>query len=161
MTEDQLETISNFCSDQVGKVRYASRPREQCAEENCVSAIYKVFLKICIPFPYDWVGSLPGRLQREYKFQLIPTCSSRLRTGDLIFLRNPKVVRKISHVAMILGKSVYHCTLSRGGIVIEELSDLLQGRYEQGIRCPRELLEYRDPRARTHPHSETQELCDL
>lgn len=141
-----------FCASTAGRVRYAKVPKDHDREANCVSAIRRIFQKIVVRFPECvWVGSLPGRLEGAYNFRSLRVNVSELITGDLIFLRRPTVELKVSHVAMVLGDNVYHCTSSRGGTAVEPLQALLFRRYEQYIQCPRQLLEYRDLREGTVP----------
>ena len=91
----------------------------------------------------DWIGNMPRHLSRQRTWRYLRIPVRELKTGDLLFLKNKRSPRLVTHVAMALGpEKVFHC--STKGASIEKINDLFMI-YVQPADVGA-MLSYVDPR---------------
>ncbi len=116
-------------------------------EADCISAALFVINHSSVPnlnIPLCWIGNAPGRLVNQWNFELIET--STLKTGDLLFVKNKKATRLITHVLVAISADLFfHCSYKINGCEIVSTSSVLE-KFQQPF-SGEELLQYLDPRS--------------
>ena len=89
---------------------------EAPAVTDCLTSIYYVFkraLRIDIPLVY--IGDMPRLLLSFSNWRVLRIDIKDVRCGDILFVRNKKNEKLLSHIALVIGvDKIFHCCPSLG-----------------------------------------------
>lgn len=140
------------------KYTYSAKDGHAPAETNCVTAVRFLFRESKEVFiPPVFIGDMPRTLLSTRRWTLLKIPVSKMRLGDLIFLRRRADhvtqfnERYITHIGVAMGPwTIYHSSGLRSGGRIENWR-IPQDSYAHGmaarvIDAPELVLRYTDPR---------------
>ena len=88
---------------------------------------------------------MPRHLLRSRQWVPLQIDRKEARCGDLLFVKNRRNQKLLSHVAMIVGENhIFHCSPSKGTAVIES-DNAFFSLYEQKLQF-KKMVCYIDPR---------------
>lgn len=116
---------------------------EAPAKLDCLTTVWWVYKKaIGHEIDLDFIGNMPGALH-EKGWELIEIDEKGLRDGDIVFAKNKRAKRLVTHAAVVAGEKLFHCLPKKGCASIDV--DRFLRDYEQPSGP--ELLRYKDVRA--------------
>lgn len=111
---------------------------------NCVTAIGYVVSEVAkTSLPRVWIGNMPRRL-KQIGCQVLSIHPSELKTGDFLFVKEKGYVQRlITHVGMVIGQKIFHCSKERN-VTLDSFSEFFE-RYNQA-KSVKALIDYVDRR---------------
>ncbi|NNM44050.1 MAG: C40 family peptidase [Chlamydiae bacterium] len=118
-----MRDVENIVSKLILETTYRRKPslEEAPLVTDCLTSIHYIFKNaLGIEIPLTFIGDMPRHLLSFGEWQALCIERERAQVGDLLFVKNKKREKWLSHVGLILGiDRIFHCSKEIGTARVE------------------------------------------